>query len=113
MAQFPREIDLKINTSWATVRPGDTLVVAVDKKFTEAEADDMKMRLQELLPRVMVVIVPAAQLMVYRPEDEVEKRQRVIREKFAPPQPYQKIYDPGDMNRDNCLPDCPDYYHEH
>jgi len=96
MAQFPRQIDLEVNTSWATVRPGDTLVIAVDKKFSDAEADDMKMRLQELLPRVMVIIVPANQLAVYRPENEVEARNREIREKFKPPQPYKKIYGPGD-----------------
>jgi hypothetical protein len=80
VAQFPREIELQVNTSFAVARPGDTLVIAVDKKLNMQKVEDMKMRLQELLPGIMILVVEANQLMVYRPDTK----------------PYEKIYGPGD-----------------
>lgn len=82
MAQFPREIDMQINTSWATVRPGDTLVIAVQKNLSRAEAEDMRDRFQELLHGVMVIVVPANQLLVYRPETFQETAIRNARQQY-------------------------------
>jgi hypothetical protein len=77
VAQFPKEIDLKLNTSFTVARPGDTLVIAVDKKLDMQEAEDMKMRLQELLPGIMIFVVEANQLLVYRPDTAPYSEQRI------------------------------------
>ena len=110
MAQFPKEIELEVHAtaSWSIVRPGDTLLVAVNKEFSMQEAEDIKIRLQELLPGVMVLRVQASQLMVYRPD-----KNEWIKKNSESQEPYRKIYGPGDMDRSNCLPDCPGYVHEH
>jgi hypothetical protein len=75
MAEFPKVVEVGFASSFAVVKPGDilvvkpgdTLVVAVRSGFSEQEADEMAVKLQQLLPGVRAVIVPANQLMVYRP----------------------------------------------
>ena len=56
VAQFPRELEFNANVNFATVHPGDTLVVALNLKrpLTEQEAEDIRERLQGALPGVRV-----------------------------------------------------------
>ena len=70
MAQFPRVVDVEVHANWAVVKPGDTLVVAVnlDRLLTEQEAEAAKTRLEAELPGVKVVVVVANSLAVYKPE---------------------------------------------
>lgn len=100
MAQFPKSVDVEFFPNFATVRPGDTLVVAINipRPMTEQEADDIRERLQEQMPGVRAVPVVAAALAVYRPEKDewLKKNAEAIQHLQGYPEPYQKIYGPGD-----------------
>ena len=52
----------------ACVRPGDTLIVAIDQHYGPQDMVAFKERLEERLPGVKVTVVTARQLLVYRPE---------------------------------------------
>ena len=52
----------------AQVRPGDTLVVAIDQHYDARAMAAFKERLEERLPGVKVTVLTARQLLVYRPE---------------------------------------------
>lgn len=66
----PVELEVHTIISAVTVRPGDTLVVAVNlaRPLTDQEADDIRRRLETVLPGVSVEPVVASALVVYRPD---------------------------------------------
>jgi hypothetical protein len=71
MAKIP---DIEVGVKWmaAILRPGDTLVVAVDsdRPLSFDEVEDYRRHLEALLPGTRAVIIPAAALAIYRPGDE-------------------------------------------
>ena len=59
-----------INFYSATVRPGDTLLVAAPHLRTDRDASELITHLERLLPGIQVVVIPAAQIAAYRPGDD-------------------------------------------
>lgn len=59
--------DLMVHSA-VHVRPGDTLVVAIDQHYSSQEMVAFKERFEQRLPGVKVTVVTARQLLVYRPE---------------------------------------------
>lgn len=54
----------------AVARPGDVLVVAVNRHLSQAEKADLQARLREYLPELrQVLVVEAAQLLIFQPDD--------------------------------------------
>lgn len=63
------KIEIETVLNWATVRPGDKLLIAVKDNLNMQEAEDIRTHLEGLLPGVKVIALPARQMMVYRPDD--------------------------------------------
>lgn len=61
-------VEIDAHVSAGIVRPGDRLVIAVNRHLTLAEAATLRERLEARLPGVEVVPVEAAALMAYRPD---------------------------------------------
>jgi hypothetical protein len=70
MAETTLNVETKFQLeTLALVRPGDTLVVAVNRRLTMEDANAYTDALRERLPGVEIVVVDACQLAVYRPGD--------------------------------------------
>ena len=54
------------HVSVSIVRPGDKLLIAVNRRITASEANDLRERLEAQLPGVEFGVVEAAALMAYR-----------------------------------------------
>jgi hypothetical protein len=54
------------------VRPGDTLLLCTEQRLSDAEVDDLRMRVREKLPDLagIAVLEGFAALAVYRPDPE-------------------------------------------
>jgi hypothetical protein len=63
-----RTAEIDAHVSVGIVRPGDRLVIAVNRRLTAAGAAALRERLGARLPGVEVVPVEAAALMAYRPD---------------------------------------------
>jgi hypothetical protein len=65
-AVLPINVEITPNIG-AIVRPGDTLIVGYpDRDISQAEADEMQKRMEALLPEIIVIIIPASSMAVYR-----------------------------------------------
>jgi len=61
-------VEIDAHVSVGIVRPGDKLVIAVNRRITAAEADALRKRLEARLPGIEVVPVEAVALMAFRPD---------------------------------------------
>lgn len=68
MARQTIDVALALETI-AIVRPGDTLIVAIDRPFSHDRAAEFRAQMADKLPGVEIVIVEARQLAVYRPAE--------------------------------------------
>jgi hypothetical protein len=66
----PKEMELHIKPvlDAPVVRPGDALLVRVGGDVTYEHALQLKSEMEARLPGVIVHVIPADQLVIYRPE---------------------------------------------
>lgn len=74
MAKNEVEVHIKPVLDGPVVRPGDKLIARVnpDRNWTLAQVDKLAADIKERLPGVDVCVVTADQLVIYRPEPEVD-----------------------------------------
>jgi hypothetical protein len=74
MADRTLTVDTRVELASAvTVRPGDTLLVAVDRPLSREQAEQYAASLKERMPLVQICVLEAAQLAVYRPEGGIDE----------------------------------------
>jgi hypothetical protein len=61
-----QELEIAVDASVGVVRPGDKLVVVVPPPASDQEVARARDMLQDLLPGVSVIVIPASGLVVYR-----------------------------------------------
>jgi len=63
-----RTVEIDAHVSVGIVRPGDKLVIAVNRRLSPSEVGALQYHYEKRLPGVEVVAVEAAALMAYRPD---------------------------------------------
>lgn len=64
-------VDLKPGTTTATIHPGETLIIGMNRHVTMAEVHEMEEIFSDRIPGVQIVVVPnASNLAVYEPSEQ-------------------------------------------